>query len=30
MKAMDFVSGGRERIDIGGKSKHIIGYLHQK
>ncbi|SFV66924.1 COG0488: ATPase components of ABC transporters with duplicated ATPase domains [hydrothermal vent metagenome] len=26
-KAMDFVSGGRERIDIGGKSKHIIGYL---
>ncbi len=29
MKAMDFVSGGRERIDIGGKSKHIIGYLHQ-
>jgi len=29
MKAMDFVSGGRERIDIGGKSKHIIGYLRQ-
>lgn len=27
--AMDFVSGGRERIDIGGKSKHIIGYLRQ-
>jgi ATP-binding cassette subfamily F protein uup len=24
MKAMDFVSGGRERINIGGKSKHII------
>ncbi|HAO53742.1 MAG TPA: ABC transporter ATP-binding protein, partial [Gammaproteobacteria bacterium] len=29
MKAMDFVSGGREQIDIGGKSKHIIGYLRQ-
>ena len=29
MKAMDFVSGGRERIEIGGKSKHIIGYLRQ-
>lgn len=29
MRAMDFVSGGRERIDIGGKSKHIIGYLRQ-
>lgn len=29
MTAMDFVSGGRERIDIGGKSKHIIGYLRQ-
>ena len=29
MKAMDFVSGGREHIDIGGKSKHIIGYLRQ-
>lgn len=29
MKAMDFVSEGRERIDIGGKSKHIIGYLRQ-
>ena len=29
MKAMDFVSGGRERIDVGGKSKHIIGYLRQ-
>ena len=29
MKAMDFVSEGRERIDIGGKSKHVIGYLRQ-
>ncbi len=29
MKAMDFVSGGREHIEIGGKSKHIIGYLRQ-
>ena len=29
MKAMDFVSEGRERIDIGGKSKHIIGYMRQ-
>ncbi len=29
MKAMDFVSGGRERIDVDGKSKHIIGYLRQ-
>jgi len=29
MKAMDFVSGGREHIDIDGKSKHIIGYLRQ-
>ncbi len=29
IKAMDFVSGGREHIDIGGKSKHIIGYLRQ-
>jgi ATP-binding cassette subfamily F protein uup len=29
MKAMDFVSGGREHIDFGGKSKHIIGYLRQ-
>jgi ATP-binding cassette subfamily F protein uup len=26
-KAMDYVSGGKDRIDIGGKSKHIIGYL---
>lgn len=29
MKAMDFVSGGREHIDVDGKSKHIIGYLRQ-
>ncbi|ABL02347.1 ABC transporter related protein [Candidatus Ruthia magnifica str. Cm (Calyptogena magnifica)] len=29
MKAMDFVSEGRERIDIGGKNKHIIDYLRQ-
>ncbi len=29
MTAMDFVSEGRERIDVGGKSKHIIGYLRQ-
>ena len=29
MLAMDFVSEGRERIDVGGKSKHIIGYLRQ-
>ena len=29
MKAMDFVSGGREHIEVGGKSKHIIGYLRQ-
>ncbi|CAC9612101.1 Bis-ABC ATPase Uup [uncultured Gammaproteobacteria bacterium] len=29
MKAMDFVSGGSEHINIGGKSKHIIGYLRQ-
>ncbi len=29
IKAMDFVSNGRERIEIGGKSKHIIGYLRQ-
>ena len=26
---MDFVSGGKEYIDIGGKNKHIIGYLRQ-
>ncbi len=29
MQAMDFVSGGREHIDIAGKSRHIIGYLRQ-
>ena len=29
MKAMDFVSGGRDYIKINGKSKHIIGYLRQ-
>ncbi|KAA0446167.1 MAG: ATP-binding cassette domain-containing protein [Candidatus Thioglobus sp.] len=29
MKAMDFVSGGSDHINIGGKSKHIIGYLRQ-
>ncbi|WXU00858.1 MAG: ABC transporter ATP-binding protein uup [Catillopecten margaritatus gill symbiont] len=29
MKAMDFVSGGADHINIGGKSKHIIGYLRQ-
>ncbi|SMM98221.1 ABC transporter, ATP-binding protein [uncultured Candidatus Thioglobus sp.] len=29
MKAMDFVAEGRERIEIGGKSKHVIGYLRQ-
>ncbi|BAF61668.1 ATP-binding cassette domain-containing protein [Candidatus Vesicomyidisocius calyptogenae] len=29
MKVMDFASEGREHIDIGGKSKHIIGYLRQ-
>lgn len=29
MKAMDFVSGGRDYIDINGKSKHVIGYLRQ-
>jgi ATP-binding cassette subfamily F protein uup len=27
MLAKDFVSDGSERIEIGGKSKHIIGYL---
>ena len=27
MKAMDFVSGGKDYIDINGKSKHVIGYL---
>lgn len=25
--AMDYVSGGRDRIDINGRSTHIIGYL---
>jgi len=29
MKAMDFVSGGADHINIGGKSKHVIGYLRQ-
>ena len=29
VKAMDFVSGGRDYIDINGKSKHVIGYLRQ-
>jgi len=29
MKAMDFVSGGRDYININGKSKHVIGYLRQ-
>ncbi len=29
MKAMDFVSGGSDHINIAGKSKHIIGYLRQ-
>ena len=29
MKAMDFVSGGKDYIDVNGKSKHIIGYLRQ-
>ena len=29
MKAMDFVSGGKDYININGKSKHIIGYLRQ-
>ena len=29
LKAMDFVSGGRDYIDINGKSKHVIGYLRQ-
>ncbi len=28
-KAMDFVSEGRERIEVGGKNMHIIGYLRQ-
>ena len=29
LKAMDFVSGGKDHIDINGKSKHVIGYLRQ-
>jgi len=29
MKAMDFVSGGKDYIDINGKSKHVIGYMRQ-
>ena len=29
MKAMDFVAGGRNYININGKSKHVIGYLRQ-
>ena len=29
IKAMDFVSGGKDHIDINGKSKHVIGYLRQ-
>jgi ATP-binding cassette subfamily F protein uup len=29
MKAMDFVSGGKDFIDINGKSKHVIGYMRQ-
>ena len=29
MKAMDFVSGGKDYININGKSKHVIGYLRQ-
>ncbi|MDB4598092.1 ATP-binding cassette domain-containing protein [Candidatus Pseudothioglobus singularis] len=29
IKAMDFVSGGKDYIDINGKSKHVIGYLRQ-
>jgi len=29
MKAMDFVSGGRDYININGKDKHVIGYLRQ-
>ena len=29
LKAMDFVSGGKDYIDINGKSKHVIGYLRQ-
>jgi len=29
MKAMDFVSGGRDYININGKDKHVVGYLRQ-
>jgi ATP-binding cassette subfamily F protein uup len=29
MKAMDFISGGRDYINVNGKSKHVIGYLRQ-
>jgi ATP-binding cassette subfamily F protein uup len=29
IKAMDFVSGGKDFIDINGKSKHVIGYMRQ-
>jgi ATP-binding cassette subfamily F protein uup len=29
MRAMDFVSGGRNYININGKDKHVIGYLRQ-
>jgi len=29
MKAMDFVSGGKDFININGKSKHVIGYMRQ-
>ena len=29
MKAMDFVSGGKDYIDINGKNKHVIGYMRQ-
>jgi ATP-binding cassette subfamily F protein uup len=29
MKAMDFVSGGRDYINVNGKDKHVIGYLRQ-
>ena len=29
LKAMDFVSGGKDYIEINGKNIHIIGYLRQ-
>ena len=29
LKAMDFVSGGKDYIEINGKNKHVIGYLRQ-